>query len=122
MPAYPKEYLSDVVENQGKLFDLVSQNYPDKDTFDFINTYMTSKTRRSIDEAKAYVNTMSASELWDYFCKTDGFKLKNGKAAKIINAIYFNNPKKNRNFALSFLKKKFFINFFSQWLLQTRII
>ena len=63
MPAYPKEYLSDVVENQGKLFDLVSQNYPDKDTFDFINTYMTSKTRRSIDEAKAYVNTMSASEL-----------------------------------------------------------
>ena len=65
MPAYPKEYLSDVVENQGKLFDLVSQNYPDKDTFDFINTY---------------VNTMSASELWDYFCKTDGFKLKNGKA------------------------------------------
>ena len=34
MPAYPKEYLSDVVENQGKLFDLVSQNYPDKDTFD----------------------------------------------------------------------------------------
>ena len=62
MPAYPKEYLSDVVENQGKLFDLVSQNYPDKDTFDFINTYMTSKTRRSIDEAKAYVNTMSASE------------------------------------------------------------
>ena len=29
---------------------------------------------------KAYVNTMSASELWDYFCKTDGFKLKNGKA------------------------------------------
>ena len=67
MPAYPKEYLSDVVENQGKLFDLVSQNYPDKDTFDFINTYMTSKTRRSIDEAKAYVNTMSASELWYYF-------------------------------------------------------
>ena len=67
MPAYPKEYLSDVVENQGKLFDLVSQNYPDKDTFDFINTYMTSKTRISIDEAKAYVNTMSASELCDYF-------------------------------------------------------
>lgn len=32
------------------------------------------------NEAKAYVNTMSATELWDYFCKTDGFKLKNGKA------------------------------------------
>lgn len=78
--AYSELYLSDVVENQGKLFDLVSQNHPDKDTLDFINAYMTGKTRKSIDEAKAYVNTMSASELWDYFCKIDGFKLQNGKA------------------------------------------
>lgn len=80
MPAYPEAYLNDVVENQGKLFDLVSQNYPDKDTLDFINAYMTSKTRESIDEAQAYVNTMSAPELWDYFCKTDSFEFKNGKA------------------------------------------
>ena len=80
MPAYPEAYLNDVVENQGKLFDLVSQNYPDKDTLDFISAYMTSKTRKSIDEAKAYVNTMNAPELWDYFCKTDGYKLKSGKA------------------------------------------
>ena len=80
MPAYSEVYLDDVVENQGKLFDLVSQNYPDKDTADFINTYMTSKTRKSIDESQAYVNTMSAPELWDYFCKTDGFKMKKGKA------------------------------------------
>lgn len=80
MPAYPEAYLNDVVENQGKLFDLVSQNYPDKDTLDFINTYMTSKTRKSIDESQAYVNTMSAPELWDYFCKIDSFELKNGKA------------------------------------------
>lgn len=35
---------------------------------------------RSIDESQAYVNTMSAPELWDYFCKTDGFVLKSGKA------------------------------------------
>mgnify|MGYP000375677147 CR=1 FL=1 len=27
MPAYPKEYLSDVVENQGKLFDLAVNQY-----------------------------------------------------------------------------------------------
>lgn len=80
MTAYPEEYLNDVVENQGKLFDLVSQNYPDKDTVDFINAYMTSKTRKSIDEAKAYVNTMSAPELWNYFCNTDGFVLKSGIA------------------------------------------
>ena len=71
MRAYAKEYVSDVVENQGKLFDLVAQKYPDKDTAAFINSYMASKTRKSIDEAKAYVNTMSAPELWDYFCKTD---------------------------------------------------
>ena len=82
MPAYPEEYLRDVVESQGKLFDLVSQNYPEKDTVDFINAYMTSKTRKSIDEAQAYVNTMSAPELWDYFRKTDGYELKNGKAVE----------------------------------------
>ena len=74
MRAYAKEYVSDVVENQGKLFDLVAQKYPDKDTAAFINSYMASKTRKSIDEAKAYVNTMSAPELWDYFCKAiEGF-------------------------------------------------
>ncbi len=80
MPAYSELYLDDVVENQGELFDLVSQNYPDKDTADFINQYMMSKTRKSIDESQAYVNTMSAPELWDYFCKTEGFKLKDGLA------------------------------------------
>ena len=29
---------------------------------------MKSKTRKSIDQAMAYVNTMDAKELWDYFC------------------------------------------------------
>ena len=80
MPAYPEEYLNDVVENQGKLFDFVAQNFPDKDTNDFIKIYMKSKTRKSIDEAKAYVNTMSAEELWDYFIKTENYTLKSGKA------------------------------------------
>ncbi|QWT18090.1 hypothetical protein KPC83_02885 [Collinsella sp. zg1085] len=64
MRAYPQDYLNDVVENQGKLFDFVAQNFPRKDTEDFIKTYMQSKTRKSIDEAQAYVNTMSAIELW----------------------------------------------------------
>ena len=40
--------LNDVVENQGKLFDFVAQPYPDKDTEAFINTYMASKTRKSL--------------------------------------------------------------------------
>lgn len=78
--AYSDSYLSDVVENQGKLFDYVAQTFPDKDTEDFINTYMASKTRKCIDEAKAYVNTMDARELWKYFSDNERYILKPGKA------------------------------------------
>ena len=80
MRAYSKDYLNDVVENQGKLFDFVAQNFSNKNTEDFIKTYMQSKTRKSIDEAKAYVNTMSAKELWDYFTETENYVLKSGKS------------------------------------------
>ena len=71
MGAYPDAYLGDVVENQGKLFDFVAQTYPDKDTEDFINTYMVSRTRKCIDEAKA---------LWNYFLNTEKYSLKPGNA------------------------------------------
>lgn len=54
MRAYAQDYLNDVVENQGKLFDFVAQSFPDRDTEDFIKTYMQSTTRKCIDEAKAY--------------------------------------------------------------------
>ena len=80
MQAYAKEYLNEVVENQGKLFDFIAQNYPDKDTENFIQTYMESKTRKCIDEAKAYVNTMDARTLWEYFVETEQYTLKPGKA------------------------------------------
>jgi hypothetical protein len=80
MGAYSEAYLADVVENQGKLFEYVAENYSDKDTVDFINTYMKSSTRRYIDEAQAYVNTMSATELWEYFLKKDKYELKLGKS------------------------------------------
>ena len=80
MAAYSDVYLNDVVENQGKLFDFLAQAYPDKDTKDFICAYMLSKTRKSIDEAKAYVNTMDAQGLWNYFIKTENYTLKTGKA------------------------------------------
>ena len=80
MQAYSEAYLNEVVENQGKLFDMIAQDYPDKDTKDFINAYMLSKTRKSIDEAKAYVNTMDAKELWRYFSNTEKYTLKSGKA------------------------------------------
>ncbi|MDD3335686.1 MAG: hypothetical protein PHI98_09225 [Eubacteriales bacterium] len=80
MRAYSEVYLNDVVENQGKLFDFVAQSFPDSSTEDFIHAYMASKTRQSIDEAKAYVGTMDAKELWAYFCKTEKYALKPGKA------------------------------------------
>ena len=80
MKAYPDVYLNDVVENQGKLFDLIAQQYPDMDTESFINTYMSSKTRKSIDEAKAFVNTMDSRELWHYFLTTEKYTLKPGES------------------------------------------
>lgn len=79
MYAYAETYLDDVVENQGKLFDYFAQNFPGKDTEDFINTYMRSKTRKGIDEGKAYVNTMDAKELWKYFVDTEKYEVKSGK-------------------------------------------
>lgn len=80
MQAYSDVYLNDAVESQGKLFDFVAHSFPDKDTKNFIQTYMASRTRKSIDEAKAYVITMNAEELWDYFLKTEGYKLREGDA------------------------------------------
>lgn len=80
MKAYPDVYLNDVVENQGKLFDFVAQSFPDKDTEDFITAYMKSKTRKSIDDAQAYVNTMDAEELFDYFINTEFYTMKPGTA------------------------------------------
>ena len=79
MRAYSEAYLGDVIENQGKLFDYVAQNFPDKDTEDFINTYMMSKTRKCIDESQAYVATMDARELWDYFTKNEQYAMKPGR-------------------------------------------
>ena len=80
MAAYPKDYLDDVVENQGKLFDFVAQSFPDKDTREFILSYMLSRTRKSIDGAQAYVSTMNARELWAYFTETERYTLKPGRA------------------------------------------
>lgn len=80
MRAYAEVYLNDVVENQGKLFDLFAQSFPEKDTIDFIKAYMIGKTRKSIDEGKAYVNTMDAKTLLTYFLETEKYEPKDGKA------------------------------------------
>lgn len=121
MRAYSEEYLNDVVENQGKLFDFVAQTFPNMDTEDFINTYMISKTRKSIDDAKAYVNTMDAKELWKYFSDTEQYQLKDGEALEgfmpdwigefyAYYQWYFNIPSSEliQKIPVDFLKKAYF--------------
>ena len=78
MRAYSEVYLDEVVENQGKLFDYIAHEFLMMNTEDFINTYMVSKTRNAIDRGQAYVNTMDAQTLWDYFVKTEDYSLKLG--------------------------------------------
>lgn len=78
MRAYSEVYLNEVVENQGKLFDYITHEFLMMNTEDFINTYMVSKTRKAIDSGQAYVNTMDAQSLWDYFVKTESYNLKLG--------------------------------------------
>ena len=121
MRPYSEEYLNDVVENQGKLFDFVAQTFPNMDTEDFINTYMISKTRKSIDEAKAYVNTMDAKELWKYFSDTEQYQLKDGEALEgfmpdwigefyAYYQWYFNIPSSElvKRIPVGFLKKAYY--------------
>lgn len=121
MRAYSDAYLNDVVENQGKLFDFVAHSFPNMDTEDFIATYMASKTRKSIDEAKAYVNTMDAKSLWTYFLETEEYNLKPGKALEgflpdWVGEFYayyqwfYNIPSSEviRKIPLSFLKKAYY--------------
>lgn len=121
MRAYSEVYLNDVVENQGKLFDYVAQTFPDKDTEDFIKTYMKSKTRQSIDKSMAYVNTMDATQLWHYFSDTEKYSLKNGKSLEgfmpdwigefyAYYQWYYNLPSEEiiKKVPLDFLKKAYF--------------
>lgn len=121
MRAYPKDYLNDVVENQGKLFDFVSQNYQDYDTEDFIKAYMLSNTRKSIDEAQAYVNTMNAKDLLEYFLKNEKYVFKKGKTLEgfmpdwigefyAYYQWYYNIPSSEvlKKVPLEFLKKAYF--------------
>lgn len=121
MRAYSEAYLSDVVEAQGKLFDHVAHTYPNVDTEDFITTYMASKTRKCIDEAKAYVNTMDAFRLWEYFSETEKYEPKPGKALEgflpdwmgefyAYYQWYYNIPSAEviQKIPVSFLKKAYF--------------
>ena len=77
MNAYPECYVDEIVETQGKLFEMVADT-PDIDFDDFIRCYMTGKTRAYLDKADAYLSNLNKKELFDYFCKIDGFSPKKG--------------------------------------------
>ena len=67
MEVFSKSYLEEVVENQGKLFEYAEEHYPGIDVADFIESYMKSYTRAMVDEGQAYVCTMDAETLYNYF-------------------------------------------------------
>lgn len=79
MKPYPEQYLLEVSQTQGKLFDYVAMNYPEADTADFINAYLNSKTRKLIDDGQAYLATMDERELLSYFLSHEGYMMKRGK-------------------------------------------
>ena len=79
MTAYPECYVDEIVETQGKLFELVADS-SDIDFDDFVEIYMTSKTRTYLDRADAYLSNLLAKELYDYFCKVDGYSPKEGES------------------------------------------
>ena len=79
MGAYPECYLEEIVETQGKLFELVADK-PSVDFEDFINHYMTGRTRHFLDKSDAYVSNLNEKELFEYFCQVDNYVLKKGKS------------------------------------------
>jgi hypothetical protein len=80
MTSYNEAYLDDVVETQGRLFDEVTSFSPGIDVESFIDTYMRSNTRAAIDSGQAYVGTMSAEDLWEFFLKNDNYTPKKGRS------------------------------------------
>ena len=81
MEVFSKSYLEEVVENQGKLFEYAEEHYPGIDVADFIESYMKSYTRAMVDEGQAYVCTMDAETLYNYFLENDKYEPKQGKTA-----------------------------------------
>ena len=79
MEVFSKSYLEEVVENQGRLFEYAEEHCPGIDVADFIGAYMKSHTRAMIDEGQAYVCTMDAETLYNYFLENDKYEPKSGK-------------------------------------------
>lgn len=78
MGAYSEVYLQEIVETQGDFFENIRDYVPGIDVRNFIEVYMSGKTRSYIDQAKAYVCTMNAEQLWEYFRRGEFFQPKEG--------------------------------------------
>ena len=81
MNAFPECYVNEIVETQGKLFELVADTQS-IDFEDFIKRYMTGKTRKYLDRADAYLSNLNEKELFEYFCKLDDFSPKTGTSLR----------------------------------------
>lgn len=79
MRVFSGSYLEEVIENQGQLFEYVEEFCPGIDVTDFIEAYMKSHTRAMIDEGQAYLCTMDAESLFNYFLDNDKYEIKKGK-------------------------------------------
>ena len=80
MHAYDESYLNEILETQGKHFEEVQDYVPNIDMENFVYEYMNSKTRKYVDSAQAYVCTLDAKNLWNYFCTVDSFNPISGKS------------------------------------------
>ena len=78
MEVFSKSYLEAVVRTQGELFDAFARGNPGCDTDDFITAYMSGATRADIDAGQAYVCTMNARELMEWFLSKSGYCPKPG--------------------------------------------
>ena len=82
MKPFPKCYLDEVVETQGELFDCFNRRFPGCDTAHFITSYMISRTRFYIDSSQAYVVTMNAETLMNWFLEHDKYEPIEGETIR----------------------------------------
>ena len=80
MVVFGKSYLEEVVETQGALFDYAEKHCPGMDVMDFIEAYMKSRTRAMIDQGQAYVCTMDAESLFQYFLENERYEPRKGNS------------------------------------------
>lgn len=75
---YSELYLDDVIELQGKLFEKAADLTSEEGFEDFVNKFMSSKTRSYLDYAHPYVANMNKDELMQYYQEVDHYEFLPG--------------------------------------------